>query len=69
MYENGLGVEKDYSEALKWFRKAADQGYPLRSRIWVPCTLTASVWPETILKPSTGAERRLSRGIQPARSI
>ena len=26
MYAKGEGVEKDYAEALKWFRKAAEQG-------------------------------------------
>jgi len=26
MYENGLGVEQDYAEAIKWYRKAADMG-------------------------------------------
>jgi len=26
MYEGGQGVAKDYSEALKWYQKAADQG-------------------------------------------
>jgi serine/threonine-protein kinase len=26
MYVHGLGVEKGYAEALKWYRKAADQG-------------------------------------------
>jgi hypothetical protein len=26
MYQSGLGVEKDYSQALIWYRKAADQG-------------------------------------------
>jgi hypothetical protein len=26
MYENGNGVLKDYTEAVKWYRKAADQG-------------------------------------------
>jgi TPR repeat protein len=25
-YQNGLGFEKDFSEALKWYRKAAEQG-------------------------------------------
>ena len=25
-YEKGMGVEQDYAEAAKWFRKAADQG-------------------------------------------
>ncbi len=27
MYENGWGVPKDYAEAVKWFRKAAEQGH------------------------------------------
>ena len=26
MYENGLGVPKDYDEAVKWYRLAAAQG-------------------------------------------
>ena len=26
-YYNGQGVTQDYSEAVKWFRKAAEQGY------------------------------------------
>jgi uncharacterized protein len=26
MYYNGLGVPQDYTEALKWYRKAAEQG-------------------------------------------
>jgi hypothetical protein len=26
MYETGLGVSVDYAEAVKWYRKAADQG-------------------------------------------
>ena len=26
MYEKGYGVSKDYSEAVKWYRKAAEQG-------------------------------------------
>ena len=27
MYENGYGMEKNYLEALKWYRRAADQGH------------------------------------------
>ena len=27
MYYNGLGVKKDVSEALKWIRESAQQGY------------------------------------------
>ena len=26
MYQNGQGVAQDYAEAVKWYRKAADQG-------------------------------------------
>jgi len=27
LYDNGIGVKKDDTEALKWYRQAADQGY------------------------------------------
>jgi TPR repeat protein len=27
MYREGRGVQQNYPEALKWFRKAADQGH------------------------------------------
>jgi TPR repeat protein len=27
MYDLGQGVPQDYTEAMKWYRKAADQGY------------------------------------------
>ena len=27
MYDKGKGVEKNFDEALKWYRKAANQGY------------------------------------------
>ena len=26
MYEKGRGVEKDFKEAVKWYRKSAEQG-------------------------------------------
>jgi TPR repeat protein len=29
MYENGKGVLKDYKEAVKWYRKATDQGHAM----------------------------------------
>ena len=28
IYAKGAGVTHDHAEALKWFQKAADQGYP-----------------------------------------
>jgi len=27
LYKNGLGVQKDYKEAVKWYSKAADGGH------------------------------------------
>ena len=27
MYRNGEGVPQDYAQAVKWYRKAAEQGY------------------------------------------
>lgn len=27
MYENGQGVPQDYGEAVRWYRKAAEQGF------------------------------------------
>jgi len=27
MYDQGVGVEQDYTEASQWYRKAAEQGY------------------------------------------
>jgi TPR repeat protein len=27
MYAHGQGLPQDYAEAVKWYRKAADQGY------------------------------------------
>ena len=31
MYAKGEGVPKDAAEAVKWYRKAADQGHAVRS--------------------------------------
>ena len=28
MYERGLGVSQSYTEAMRWYRLAADQGLP-----------------------------------------
>ena len=30
MYQKSMGVPKDYSEAVKWFQKSAEQGYRCR---------------------------------------
>ena len=36
-YERGDGVEKDYVQAVKWFRKAAEQGDPTAQRCLGDC--------------------------------
>ena len=39
-YENGQGVEKDALTAVKWYRKAADQGiYCCGREIWLKMDL------------------------------
>ena len=40
MYENGEGVPQDDKQAVKWYRKAADQGYADGQLVWAP----ASPW-------------------------
>ena len=32
MYTEGLGVSQDYREAVRWYRRAADQGYAIAQR-------------------------------------
>ena len=32
MYQNGNGVSQDYTEAMKWYRKAADAGNAMAMR-------------------------------------
>ncbi len=32
MYEKGLGVPQDYAEAVRWYRKAAEQGHAKAQR-------------------------------------
>jgi TPR repeat protein len=29
MYDTGMGVTRDYAEAMRWYRLAADEGYPV----------------------------------------
>ena len=38
MYATGEGVPEDHREAVKWFRKAAEQGNPRRNSTWASCT-------------------------------
>jgi uncharacterized protein len=53
MYANGRGVQKDYAEALKWYRLAADQG--LASAQHNLGFMYANGWGVEISAPSTSA--------------
>ena len=67
-YTNGWGVTKDYAKALRWYRKAADQGdagaqYALslayaNGRGTSPDLLQARVWME---KAAAGDEAAMDR--------
>ncbi len=34
LYATGRGVSKDYSQTVRWYRKAADQGHKAGSGMW-----------------------------------
>ena len=40
MYWYGDGVPSDNSEAIKWFRRAAEQGLPQHKTVWALCRRT-----------------------------
>ena len=46
LYQNGQGVPQDYAEAVRWFRKAADQGHARPSTVSARCTRTAEGVPQ-----------------------
>jgi len=43
-YSSGQGVTKNDVEAVKWWRKAAEQITPVLNIVWVPPTPTAKAW-------------------------
>jgi len=44
MHKKGQGVPQDYAEAVKWYRKAADQGDAPASSTSASCTIRAEAW-------------------------
>ena len=59
MYENGQGVKQDHAEAVRWYRKAAEQGlvYAVSAlkRLFVG-VVTSNASPSTpkVIAPATG---------------
>ena len=54
MYSYGVGVEDELSEAMRWFRRAADQGYAGGQIKSAKCTATAMVYSVATLRRSAG---------------
>ena len=52
---------KDDTEAVAWYRKAADQGLARRRTASAGCTVMAVVWPRTTPRPCTGIARPPTR--------
>jgi TPR repeat protein len=51
------GVAHDHVQAVKWYRKAADQGGAKAQEILVPCTSAAKVFHKIMLKQPGGLQR------------
>jgi len=62
MYENGLGVEKDYQQALNWYKKAASQDSPTAEKI-AAAEIKAEPEPD---KAEPAAEPQAEAEIEPA---
>ena len=62
MYENGLGVEKDYQQALNWHKKAASQDSPTAEKI-AAAEIKAEPEPD---KAEPAAELQAEAEIEPA---
>jgi hypothetical protein len=54
MYEQGQGVARDYAEAMRWYRLAADQG-------------STQPWKDVPVRPRRDARLCRSREVVPAR--
>ena len=64
MYSTGQGVVENDVEAVKWFRKAAEQGDAGGSTTWEICIGRVKVLQRTMSKQSSGTERQRSKGMR-----
>ena len=54
LYEEGYGVSQNYTEAMNWYKKAANQGLQRRSIMWV-CSITMAMGSDkTIVQLTSG---------------
>ena len=68
MHDHGLGVAKNDKEAVRWYRKAAEQGLAWRRTILGGCTPKAGEWKRTRRKPSAGFAKPLTKAMPRGRA-
>ena len=61
LYLSGKGVQRDYFEAARWFRLAAEQGNPIGENVSALCTFVVKASAAIIDKQPTGSRKRQSR--------
>ena len=63
MYDEGQGVNQDYAEALKWYRRAAERGRYTHKTISAICITMVEVSAKILPKPLNGIDWPPIRGI------
>lgn len=58
LYQYGYGVPKDETQAIEWYRKAAEQGYGEAQRKLGGCMSMDKVWQGTPLKRRDGTAKQ-----------
>ena len=64
MYDNGNGVPENDAEAVKWYRKAADQGNAKAQYNLGVMYAMATVFQRTMLRQLSGTGKQLIKGMQ-----
>ena len=64
MYDNGYGVPENDAEAIKWYRKAADQGHANAQYNLGLCMPMAKVCQRMMLRLLSGTEKLLIKEMQ-----
>jgi len=69
MYYHGKGVPQDYAEAVRWYRKAAEQGGPEGQRELASVYYYGKEYHRTMLRPRAGTAVPLTREMRWLRVI
>ncbi len=68
-YYNGAGVEKDYSEAVKWFRKAAEQNHAQAQLYLAACYAGGEGVPTDLAEAARWARKAADQNFAPAQAM